>query len=263
MALLGGDFRGGLFRQRFAGHSPAGLGLGLLTFAALLGGYLLLQGALAVLMQVLVFRAAPGDGDTLPLAAIIGLLPMALLMVPVAWQAARIRGGNPLVVLNLRWPDLTGLGWVAVVAGFMLGVMVLFTVVISAVMAFGGEPPQGGLVENTVSGIAGNTAALVLVVPALIIGAPVAEELLFRGQIYTALAQSRAGFSGATVLTAAAWSVLHFSGSYLQVAMIFLMGLLLGWLLYRFGSLLLTIACHAAWNAVVSMALLGSGGVPA
>lgn len=243
------------------GRSPAGLGFNLICFAALLTGYLLLQGLLAVLVQVLVLDVPVGDGDTLPLAAIIGLLPMSVLVAAISWKVAGIAGGDPRLVLNLRWPDFTAFGWLAVVAGFMLGVMVLFAVVVAIVMAFGGEPPEAGLVENTVAGISRDPAALFLVVPALVIGAPVAEELLFRGQIYTALAQSRVGFPGATMLTAAGWSVLHFSGSYLQVGMIFVMGLLLGWLLYRFGSLLVCIACHAAWNGVVSISLIGGGGV--
>ena len=252
MSLLGEGFRGGWFRQEFAGRSPASLGLSLLVFAGLMAAYLLLQGLLAVVVQVMVMGEPAGDDASLPLAAIIGLMPMAVLMVPLAWRAARLRGGSPADVLSLRWPRISGLGWLVVVGGFFVGVIALTAVVMAVVTAFGVEIPQGGMVENTVSGIAGNSATMMLVVPALIIAAPVAEEFLFRGQIYTALAQSRAGFSGATVLTAAGWSMLHYpAGNLFLVAMIFMMGLLLGWLLYRFGSLLLTIACHAAWNAVV------------
>ena len=45
------------------------------------------------------------------------------------------------------------------------------------------------------------------------IGAPLAEELVFRGQLFAALARSRAGFSGATLITSALWSLLHITGA--------------------------------------------------
>ena len=260
MAVLGEDFSGGVFRQGFKGYTPAGLGISLMMFAGLLIGYLLMQGLLAVIVQVLILQSPPGDRSTLPLAAIIGLMPMAIIMVPVAWKAAKLRGGDPAEVLNLRWPRFTLFGWVVVILGFMVGVLVLFTVFITVASQIGFTPPEGGLVENTVSDIASNSAVLALVVPSLIIGAPVAEELLFRGQIFTVLAQTRAGFSGATILTSAGWAMLHFSGNIMQVVLIFLMGLLLGWLLYRFGSILLTIACHAGWNAFVSSSIIGLAG---
>ena len=259
-AMLGEDFTGGFFREGFRGWSPASFGMSLLVFAGLGIGYIVVQSILTVIIQVAVFRAEAGDTETLALSAIVSLVPMAIVMIPVSWKAAQLQGGDPREVLNLRWPRFTMFGWIALIAGFLTGILVLFAILLAIIGAFGVEPPGGGLVEQTVSGIAGQSHVVALVVPALIFGAPVAEELLFRGQIYTALSQTRAGFSGATILTSAAWAALHYTGNFMQVALIFVLGLVLGWLLYRFGSLFVTIACHAAWNGIVSMALLGAGG---
>ena len=89
------------------------------------------------------------------------------------------------------------------------------------------------------------------------LGAPIAEELIFRGQLFTALSNTRLGFAGASVITALGWSLLHYTGNWLLVLFIFIMGLGFGYLLYRFGSLWVTLACHACWNAMSSMVILG------
>jgi membrane protease YdiL (CAAX protease family) len=262
LSVLGEDFSGGLFRCGFRGWSPAGFGKSLLVFAALCIGYILAQAFLAVVIQVAVFHQPAGDKATMALSLIVGLVPLAFLVVPVTWQAAKLSGGDPREVLNLHWPRLTLLGWIALIALFIVGVVVLFAAFLGVLNMFGIGPPGGGIVEETVSGIANEKNVVAMVVPALIFGAPVAEEFLFRGQIYTALSQTRAGYSGATILTSAGWSVLHYSGDLTQVALIFILGLVLGWLLYRFGSIFVTIACHSAWNGLVSMALLGAAGPP-
>jgi len=96
--------------------------------------------------------------------------------------------------------------------------------------------------------IANEPLIFLLALPGVAIGAPLAEETIFRGQIFTALARTRLGFSGTSVLTSLAWALMHFSEPWLSIAMIFVMGLIFGLMLYRFGSLWVTIACHGAWN---------------
>ncbi len=86
--------------------------------------------------------------------------------------------------------------------------------------------------------------------------------MIFRGALFSALRHSWVGKTGAVVITAAAWAVIHAMGApWLFVFIIFIMGLCLGWLLLRFGSLTLTIICHACWNLVSSLAIFG-GQVP-
>lgn len=93
-------------------------------------------------------------------------------------------------------------------------------------------------------------------VPVLVVGAPLAEELFFRGFLFSAIATSRLGAPGACVLTAAAWSGLHVGYSAHLHAAVFVLGLGLGLLLARTGSLKVPLLCHVAYNATVVAALL-------
>ncbi len=83
------------------------------------------------------------------------------------------------------------------------------------------------------------------------VGAPLAEELLFRGLIFGALRQSALGFAGATVITALSWSLLHANYSVYGLAAITLIGIYLAWLRERTGGLLAPIICHGAYNSLI------------
>src|SRR5262249_1917645 len=72
------------------------------------------------------------------------------------------------------------------------------------------------------------------------------EELLFRGLLYRGLAASRIGIVGAIVVTSVMFAAFHFQlwfsnhdwWHWMSATRIFLVGLLLGWLRARTGSLL-------------------------
>jgi uncharacterized protein len=82
------------------------------------------------------------------------------------------------------------------------------------------------------------------------IGAPISEELLFRGFVLSALAQWRYGFWPAAVLLNVIWTAFHFGYSIVGLLEVFVGGIYLSWLLWRSGSIWLPIICHAATNIV-------------
>lgn len=88
------------------------------------------------------------------------------------------------------------------------------------------------------------------------IGAPLMEELLFRGFLLSALAKNRIGFAAGSVVTTAAWTGLHASYSVLGLFEVFAVGLFFSWLLWRTGSLRVPIFCHAAYNSAIALFLL-------
>jgi len=88
------------------------------------------------------------------------------------------------------------------------------------------------------------------------VGAPLAEELLFRGFLLSALARSRLGFWGAAIVCSGLWTALHAGYSLAGVIEVFLIGLYLSWLLWRTGSLRVTLFCHGLYNALVLVVLL-------
>ena len=89
---------------------------------------------------------------------------------------------------------------------------------------------------------------------AIAIGAPLWEEMLFRGFLLGPLA-GPLGFWPAAVLVSGAWTVLHIGYSLAGLAEVFLIGLYFSWLLWRTGSLWVPIACHAAYNASLFVAM--------
>lgn len=87
------------------------------------------------------------------------------------------------------------------------------------------------------------------------IGAPLSEELLFRGFLLASLAGTRLGFWGAAVVTTALWTMLHVGYSLIGILEVFFIGLFFSWLLWRTGSLRVPILCHAAYNSLIVLAL--------
>lgn len=87
------------------------------------------------------------------------------------------------------------------------------------------------------------------------LGAPLSEELLFRGFLLSALARSRLGFAGAALVTTLLWTALHAGYSAAGLLEVFLIGLFFSWLLWRSGSLLVPIFCHAFYNTLIVVVL--------
>jgi len=251
----------------YAPSNPAGLWLALGLAALLMVANGVFQAVAGTTILGLFFDPALADQKSLVKAYIIGIFPASLLTAVLAWQVAKIRGGHPQEVLALRWPDLGWLGWAYVIGGFMI---VMYAAIFVLVALFqidlaeytpgpdGQSPTSGsaGLVKEAMFDLANEPRLFWLAFPAVTIGAPLAEELVFRGQLFAALVRSRAGHSGAILITSALWSLLHITEPWLAVGIIFMMGLALGALLVRFGSLWVTIACHAIWNGMYSLVIL-------
>jgi hypothetical protein len=98
--------------------------------------------------------------------------------------------------------------------------------------------------------------AVYLMLPVIMIGAPLSEELLFRGFLFSGLAKSRLGLAGTAVLTTLLWTALHAGYSAFGLIEVLGIGLYFSWLLIRTGSVWVTIFCHAVYNSIVALALL-------
>lgn len=107
-------------------------------------------------------------------------------------------------------------------------------------------------------GIAASPAAPLLFI-AVAVGAPLSEELVFRGFLQSALAQSRLGFWGASLVTTALWAALHGSYSAIGLIEVALVGLYLCWVLWWTGSLWVPMSIHAVYNMIVFVVLWFTG----
>lgn len=98
-------------------------------------------------------------------------------------------------------------------------------------------------------------AALVLV-----IGAPLLEELIFRGYLFKAWRHSRLGLSGTLLLTSVLFTALHLSQyNWTYLSMIFALSLILGLAREKSGSVWVPLAIHAANNLVATVTIIYLG----
>ncbi len=144
-------------------------------------------------------------------------------------------------------------GWES---GRALGVMVLGMLALgqlldslTSLMGFG-ERGSIVIVRRVLETAVGPDLFGAVVVFGVIAGA--AEELFFRGYMQTRLAEAW-GPSRAIVVTAACFGVLHVDISGVHMVLAFVMGLYLGVVVERTGSVLPAIVCHVVNNAVYTL----------
>ena len=91
-----------------------------------------------------------------------------------------------------------------------------------------------------------------LLILALVVGAPVGEELIFRGFLFRGLAES-IGVVATIIVTSLAWAIIHTQYDIYGIGTIFLVGILLGIIRHMTGSTTLTIFLHAVMNAIATV----------
>jgi membrane protease YdiL (CAAX protease family) len=99
---------------------------------------------------------------------------------------------------------------------------------------------------------AGLSAPLLI---AIVLVAPLSEELLFRGFLYGGLAPSAIRPAGAAIISSLAWAVIHVQYDLFTIASIFVAGLLLAAARQATKSVIVCIVMHAAMNLVATIEL--------
>ena len=106
---------------------------------------------------------------------------------------------------------------------------------------------------RTLTDRAGSDAEVVLLVLMVVVGAPIIEELFFRGLLMRAI-QARWNDGLALVASALFFALVHFQP--LQIPGLFVFGLILGTCAQRTGRLGMSIFAHSAFNATAVVMLL-------
>lgn len=177
--------------------------------------------------------------------ALVGLLAFLLLsqmfIAGLAWWIAGLFGGNRREVLQLDrgGPSLAEV--ITAVAGLVL-VLGIFNAIVYLLR------PDLFLADMRQFLPMIREPVWPLTALAVGIGAPLSEELLFRGFLLSALATRRYGFWAAALLVNIVWVAFHFGYSAVGMLEVFVGGMYLSWLLWRSGSIWLPIICHAATN---------------
>jgi membrane protease YdiL (CAAX protease family) len=82
----------------------------------------------------------------------------------------------------------------------------------------------------------------------IVVLAPLGEELIFRGALFSVLKKTRLGAAGAILIPAVFFAAIHTQYGLSEVALIFLDGALFGLARYHSGSVLVPVLMHAMGN---------------
>ncbi|MEO8419858.1 MAG: CPBP family intramembrane glutamic endopeptidase [Hyphomicrobium sp.] len=183
---------------------------------------------------------------TSPLPIAVGLLAGQIPLILFTWWAAGFYSSNRTDTLALRPPRG---GWRT--AFLALVPLFVITSAWTALLAWWKPEVVAGDLR-LISDLIKQEPVLALL--AIGIGAPLSEELLFRGFLFSGLAKSRLGLWGAAGITSVLWTVIH-GYSIFGLIEVLAIGLYFSWLLVRTGSLWVPMFCHAVYNTVIGLAL--------
>ncbi len=213
------------------------------TFA--LGVFALLAGQIVALVALTFWYGQnlahlpnfSGDG------AAITLIVAVSTPVEVALLAlfARRAGANAAAYLGLIWPKRSEVvfGVAATVAMIVAGDVLSWLFGRSLVTPF-------QLDIYTTASAGGWLLWLWL---AIVVLTPIGEEILFRGFLFRGWLRSPRDAWPVIVVTSLLWALIHVQYDWYVIGQIFIFGLLLGWMRWASGSVILTILLHALINA--------------
>jgi uncharacterized protein len=223
---------------------------GLFVFAAMFVGQIAVVGWFVLQQDGPIDVAAAthvlGGGLTISLSVIMGL-PAVLAALWLAIRLSRTPFADYLALRGTTWTNL------------LIGIGALVVLVLGwdqLSRATGHDATPGFMMDVLKSARA--DGVLWLLVIAFCVAAPVTEELFARGFLYRGWSESFLGPVGAILLSSAVWTALHLQYDWYFFGEVFSIGLLLGYLRYRFHSTWLTIILHGLNNlaAVVQTILL-------
>jgi membrane protease YdiL (CAAX protease family) len=88
---------------------------------------------------------------------------------------------------------------------------------------------------------------------AMIVAAPLFEEVFFRGFLFRGIQHSWLGAVGAILITSLVWASGHMQYDLCDVSLIFVGGLVLGTIRLKTDSCLPTMATHVLWNLIATV----------
>lgn len=194
-----------------------------------------------------------GPNHPVPLAVtVLGLIGLWIGLIGGVLFYSRTRGSGDLrtdLGLDFRWPFDALVGVVVGLGTQLVLIPLLYLPFEQADPTFKHrlEAPA-----KTDTGAVHGAWQVTVLVLFLAVGAPLVEELFFRGLLLRSLARWLGPVAG-VVGSAVVFGLAHFEA--LQLAALILFGLILGTLAYRTGRLGPTIVAHAAFNAVTVLTL--------
>lgn len=126
-----------------------------------------------------------------------------------------------------------------------LGLLLLLNVLIEAMSVWLGLEPMSFVDE-----IMPTAHPLWLLVVAMVVVAPIYEEVMFRGFMWVGLAKSQLGFWGASVLTSLVFALIHGQYTHVELVAIVALAMVFSYARAKSGSLFLPITLHIINNGL-------------
>ena len=189
------------------------------------------------LMQI--FDSAGKNGFLISISTFVTTVVCVLLIAGLI----KLKNGSVLSeYLALRpIPRKAMLKWIGLLVGFII--------LSDSMTAFLGRP----IVPEFMSAAYATADPVWIIWLALIIAAPLFEEIFFRGFLFKGFESSFIGPIGAVLVTSLIWSIIHVQYDAYGVATIFLIGLILGTARAMTGSLLVPMVLHATSNLIATI----------
>lgn len=182
------------------------------------------------------------DGFVLALITVVA----GPIWIAVTAVASRWRGWRVADYLALQWPRRSELLFAV---GCLVALLIAFDLI---TLAVGREVVPRFMLEAYTTARASGLGAILLLFFAIVVIAPLSEEIVFRGFLYRGLSTSFLGVAGTVLLTSAAWTAMHIQYDWFLLAQVFTLGILFGWLRWATGSTTLTIILHTLANFAAS-----------
>lgn len=196
---------------------------------------------------------APGVSEPIPLhvTALLQLpLWIGLLAVPIL--ATRFKGYGPVRDLGLQ------VRWIDVPVGIVVGVgsqLLMVAAVYWVLFKFTGQQDVSAA-ARTLTDRATSPLGIALLMVIVGIGAPLAEEIFYRGLLQRSLIKRGTDWRWAVVIGAFVFALSHMQA--LQFPALFIFGIILGYMTNRTGRLGPAVFTHLAFNITAAVMLVTS-----
>ena len=187
-----------------------------------------------------IFFFGSNDGTVVSISIMIG----CVLLVAISALVIRVRGGNLKQYLALRPFSLAvGMGMIGLLLIFMIGSQALTYVLDKSPLVF-------------VDPLYQSVSSVWLLIFAMVIVAPIYEELIFRGILWSAIAEQFTsppdteyrGAIVASLVTSLIFAIIHLQYGIYEISTIVVLALLFCYARIKSGSLILPILLHIINN---------------
>jgi membrane protease YdiL (CAAX protease family) len=183
--------------------------------------------------------AAATDGNTLSIVTAVSTAAGCALIAGIIKLKKGSRLRDYLAIQPV--PHKTFLKWMAL--------LFILVAVSEAIRVLFGRP----IVPPFVSSIYATANPLWTLWITLIVVGPLLEEMFFRGFLFKGIETSVLGPTGATLISAGLWSVIHLQYDLFDILNVFILGLLLGVARARTQSILVPFVMHSTTNLVATV----------